>query len=88
LLAGVPAILVPLPGAPRDHQTRNAKALEAAGAAVLIPDAECTRARLESELDALLSDPARLAAMGASASGLGHVDAASRVAQLVDDHAR
>ena len=30
----------------------------------------------------------RLAAMGQSARGLGHVDAATRVAQLVDDHAR
>ena len=46
LLAGVPALLVPLPGAPRDHQTRNAEALVAAGAAVLVPDAECDGDRL------------------------------------------
>ena len=46
---GLPAILVPLPGAPRDHQTRNAEALVAAGAAILVPDAECTAARLEVE---------------------------------------
>ena len=42
LISGVPAILVPLPGAPRDHQTRNAEAMVAQGAAVHVPDAECT----------------------------------------------
>ena len=88
LVAGVPAILVPLPGAPRDHQTRNAEALVAAGAAILVPDHECTAERLEVELLALLSDPGRLAAMGAAARALGHPDAAARVAELVDAHAR
>ena len=55
--AGVPSVLVPLPGAPGDHQTRNAEALVAAGAAVLVPDAECTGARLAAELDAAARRP-------------------------------
>ena len=88
LVAGVPAVLVPLPGAPRDHQTKNAQALVAAGAAIVIPDAECTADRLASELDALLTDPDRLAAMGAAARELGHPDAAVKVAELIDAHAR
>jgi undecaprenyldiphospho-muramoylpentapeptide beta-N-acetylglucosaminyltransferase len=88
LVCGVPAILVPLPGAPRDHQTRNAEALVAAGAAILVPDAECTADRLETELAALLSDADRLAAMGEAARRLGHPDAAATVAELVDAHAR
>jgi UDP-N-acetylglucosamine--N-acetylmuramyl-(pentapeptide) pyrophosphoryl-undecaprenol N-acetylglucosamine transferase len=88
LVAGVPAILVPLPGAPRDHQTRNAEALVAAGAAILVPDDECTAERLERELLGLLSDPSRLAAMSAAARALGHPDAAAEVAELVDAHAR
>lgn len=88
LVCGVPAILVPLPGAPRDHQTRNAEVLVAAGAAILVPDAECTAARLESEVGALLADPDRLAAMGEAARQMGHPDAAARVAALVDTHAR
>ena len=71
LVRGVPAILVPLPGAPRDHQTRNAEALVAAGAAILIPDAECTAERLEAEVGALLCDRDRLAAMAAAARGAG-----------------
>src|SRR5262249_55399884 len=43
--AGVPAVLVPLPGAPGDHQTRNAEALVDAGAAIIVPDADCDAAR-------------------------------------------
>jgi UDP-N-acetylglucosamine--N-acetylmuramyl-(pentapeptide) pyrophosphoryl-undecaprenol N-acetylglucosamine transferase len=88
LISGTPAILVPLPGAPRDHQTRNAEALVGMGAAVLIPDHECTGRRLALELDALLADPGRLQAMCRAARENGHPDAAARVAELVDAHAR
>jgi len=41
LVAAVPAVLVPLPGAPGDHQTHNAEALVGMGAAVHLPDPEC-----------------------------------------------
>jgi UDP-N-acetylglucosamine--N-acetylmuramyl-(pentapeptide) pyrophosphoryl-undecaprenol N-acetylglucosamine transferase len=88
LMAGVAAILVPLPGAPRDHQTRNAQALVAMGAAVHIPDQECDGRRLALELDALLGDPERLRAMRDAARGNSKPDAAARVAELVDAHAR
>ncbi|HEX3332920.1 MAG TPA: UDP-N-acetylglucosamine--N-acetylmuramyl-(pentapeptide) pyrophosphoryl-undecaprenol N-acetylglucosamine transferase [Acidimicrobiales bacterium] len=88
LVAGVPAILVPLPGAPRDHQTRNAEALVGMGAAVHLPDAECDGKRLAEELEGLLADPARLRAMSEAARRHGHRDAAARVAELVDAHAR
>ncbi len=37
---GVPSIVVPWPGAVRDHQTTNARALDQAGAAILIPESE------------------------------------------------
>lgn len=85
---GVPAILVPLPGAPRAHQTRNAEALVRMGAAVLVPDAQCDGDRLARELDALLSDGERLHRMGQAAREHGHPDAADRVAELVEAHAR
>jgi UDP-N-acetylglucosamine--N-acetylmuramyl-(pentapeptide) pyrophosphoryl-undecaprenol N-acetylglucosamine transferase len=88
LVSGVPAILVPLPGAPRDHQTRNAQALVTMGAAILIPDRDCDGRRLGLALDALLADPERLRAMREAARENGHPDAAARVAELVDAHAR
>ena len=81
---GMPSVLVPLPGAPGDHQTANADALVAVGAAVKITDAELDPARLASELDALLADPPRLVAMGEAARTLGRPDATARFADLVE----
>jgi UDP-N-acetylglucosamine:LPS N-acetylglucosamine transferase len=81
---GMPAVLVPLPGAPGDHQTANADALVAARAAVKVPDAELHPDRLAAEVDALLADPRRLAAMSAAARSLGRPDATARFADLVE----
>ncbi len=86
-VAGVPAVLVPLPRAPRDHQTRNARTLQQAGAAVVLPDAECTPARLDTIVGELLADAGRLDAMEKAARALGRPDAAARVADLVEGHA-
>jgi undecaprenyldiphospho-muramoylpentapeptide beta-N-acetylglucosaminyltransferase len=88
LVTGVPAILVPLPGAPGNHQTRNAEALVGIGAAVRVPDGEFDGRRLAEELERLLADPTRLRAMSEAARRHGHPDAAARVAELVDAHAR
>jgi UDP-N-acetylglucosamine--N-acetylmuramyl-(pentapeptide) pyrophosphoryl-undecaprenol N-acetylglucosamine transferase len=85
---GLPGVLVPLPQAPRDHQTANAAALVRAGAAVLIPDAELDGARLVREVQPLIDDPERLARMGAAAHTLARPDAAERVAELVEASAR
>ena len=85
--AGMPAVLVPLPGAPGDHQTANARALADEGAAIVVPDAECTPERLAAELAPLLHDPLRLAAMGTAAHALAQPDAADRVARIVERHA-
>ncbi|HVL06188.1 MAG TPA: UDP-N-acetylglucosamine--N-acetylmuramyl-(pentapeptide) pyrophosphoryl-undecaprenol N-acetylglucosamine transferase [Acidimicrobiales bacterium] len=81
---GVPSILVPLPGAPGDHQTANARHLADAGAAVLVPDGEMSADRLVREVEGLLGDPGRLAAMGEAAARAGRRDAADAVAELVE----
>lgn len=85
---GVASILVPFPGAPRDHQAANAQALVRAGAAVLVRDGELDTARLVELIEPLVSDPTRLATMSSNARTLAHPDAASRVADLVEEHAR
>jgi len=84
----MPSVLVPLPGAPGDHQTRNAEVFVAAGAAELVPDAELDGARLAGELEKLLGDQARLTAMSGAARALGQADAAARFADLVEEVAR
>lgn len=83
--AGVPSVLVPWPGATDDHQSANAAAMAAAGAAVVLADAECTGERLEEVASSLLGDPSRLAAMADAARAVARPDAADRLAGLVEE---
>ncbi|MEU1219573.1 undecaprenyldiphospho-muramoylpentapeptide beta-N-acetylglucosaminyltransferase [Streptomyces microflavus] len=80
---GVPAVLVPYPHAPGDHQTHNARVLSDAGAAHLVPDAETTADRLAELIDPLLADQARLAVMGRAADPGNHARAADLLAETV-----
>jgi UDP-N-acetylglucosamine--N-acetylmuramyl-(pentapeptide) pyrophosphoryl-undecaprenol N-acetylglucosamine transferase len=77
---GRPALLVPYPHATADHQTANARWMERAGAAVVIPDAELTAERLAREVGELLGDPSRLRAMGRASAELARPDAAQAIA--------
>jgi UDP-N-acetylglucosamine--N-acetylmuramyl-(pentapeptide) pyrophosphoryl-undecaprenol N-acetylglucosamine transferase len=78
--AGLPAVLVPYPHATADHQTSNARFIEAAGAAVVVPDAELDGPRLAREVGALLAAPHRLGAMSNAARAVARPDAAERIA--------
>jgi UDP-N-acetylglucosamine--N-acetylmuramyl-(pentapeptide) pyrophosphoryl-undecaprenol N-acetylglucosamine transferase len=80
---GLPALLIPYPHASGDHQTTNARWMERAGAAVVLPDAELTPDRLRSEVDALVHDSERRAAMAAASSRLARPEAARAVAREV-----
>lgn len=85
---GRASILVPYPHATADHQTQNARWLVDAGAAVLLPDAECTGPRLRALVGALLADRRRLEAMADSARAVGRPEAADEIAGLVLAQAR
>ncbi len=78
--SGVPAILVPYPHATADHQSANARWMADAGAAIVIPDAELTPARLALEVGHLIGDRPRMASMARSTMGLARPDAARVVA--------
>jgi UDP-N-acetylglucosamine--N-acetylmuramyl-(pentapeptide) pyrophosphoryl-undecaprenol N-acetylglucosamine transferase len=86
-LAGVPAVLVPLPGAPGDHQGANARSMATAGGAVVVRDEHLDGPRLARELDALLDDPSLLVRMGESAKALARPQAAEAIARLVEERA-
>jgi len=88
LLMGRASVLVPYPHAADDHQRANARALDAAGAAVAVDPAEATAERLADVLGELVGDAARLAAMGEAARGLARADAAARLADRVEEVAR
>jgi UDP-N-acetylglucosamine--N-acetylmuramyl-(pentapeptide) pyrophosphoryl-undecaprenol N-acetylglucosamine transferase len=55
--AGLPAVLVPYPHATADHQTKNARQLEAAGGAVVVPESELDR--VPALVEELLADAPR-----------------------------
>jgi UDP-N-acetylglucosamine--N-acetylmuramyl-(pentapeptide) pyrophosphoryl-undecaprenol N-acetylglucosamine transferase len=80
---GRPAILVPYPHATADHQAKNAEWLAQAGAAVVLPDADCTADNLRGLVGALLSDPRHLEAMAEAARAVGRPEAADRIADEV-----
>lgn len=80
---GKPSILVPYPHATDNHQEENARAFEAAGAAVLLHDHECTGSRLLEEIRRLLADRARLEAMAKGASSLAKPSAADVIAEEI-----
>jgi len=81
--AGRPAVLIPYPHATADHQTANARYMEEAGAAIVIPDDELTPARLAAEVGGLLADPGRLSAMARASAALAKPHAAREIAREV-----
>ena len=80
---GRPALFIPLVPTGGDEQTRNARRSVEAGAAVLLLSKDLDGPRLLSEVSALLSDPARLGAMGAAALTLATPEAARELAMAV-----
>ncbi len=81
--SGRPAVLVPFGAAAGGHQLENARALEKAGAAVVITESDLTAESLAGTIVALVGDRARLAAMGQKARALAKPDAARDLARLL-----
>ena len=79
---GVPAILIPYPYAAENHQEKNARAMEAAGAVEVILNRDLSGAVLKAKLHALLADDAHRTAMAAAMRSLGKPEAAEEIAAL------
>ena len=80
---GIPSILVPVPNAPGDHQTKNAQSVVDAGGALMLPDSACSANTLAAAVDDLLREPTSRDQMGAAARNLGRRDAADVLATIV-----
>jgi UDP-N-acetylglucosamine--N-acetylmuramyl-(pentapeptide) pyrophosphoryl-undecaprenol N-acetylglucosamine transferase len=78
---GLPSVLVPLPTAAGDHQTANARALDAAGAALHLPEARLSGTTLVQTAGDLLAAPARLGDMARAAAQRGRPEAARVIAE-------
>ncbi len=80
---GLPAVLIPYPHASGNHQAANARWMEEAGAATVLPDAQLTPQRLRAEIDAIVADEPRWTAMAAASRRLARPDAARVIAREV-----
>ncbi|MDX2022345.1 MAG: undecaprenyldiphospho-muramoylpentapeptide beta-N-acetylglucosaminyltransferase [Deltaproteobacteria bacterium] len=78
-IVGRPAILIPLPTAADDHQTKNARAFADAGAALVLPQGETSPVQLAETISALLNDRPRLDRMATAMKALGRTNAAQDV---------
>ena len=83
---GTPSVLIPLPGAPGDHQTANARALEAAGGAEVLADSIFDTDLFVDTVVRLLSNPDILQSMREGAVRVARPDAAKALADLVEIH--
>ncbi len=86
--AGVASVIVPLPTAVDDHQTKNGMYLVERGAARLYKQDDALADRLAVALRELAVDPAQRLAMAEAARALAKVDAAERVVDAVLEVAR
>ena len=77
---GIPSLLVPLPHAPGDHQTKNAQALAEHGAALVVADAQCDAETLAKLIEEI-AQPLTRSRMADAAKSLGHLDSSARIAR-------
>lgn len=82
-VCGLPSVLIPLPFAAGDHQTKNAQSLVTAGAAMMIPEKDLSPALITSTIVGLLHDQERLQEMARAALQLGKPRATETIVDLI-----
>jgi UDP-N-acetylglucosamine--N-acetylmuramyl-(pentapeptide) pyrophosphoryl-undecaprenol N-acetylglucosamine transferase len=78
---GKAAVFIPFPFAADDHQTGNAQALVAAGAACMMAEKDLDGLKLSAKLSFLLKNPAALNRMADAARGFGRPAAADLIVE-------
>jgi UDP-N-acetylglucosamine--N-acetylmuramyl-(pentapeptide) pyrophosphoryl-undecaprenol N-acetylglucosamine transferase len=81
-LLGKAVMFVPSPNVAEDHQTKNAMALVAKGAAEICPDSEAVERAIPTALD-LIRDTAKLASLSQNIRALGIPDSAERIVNVI-----
>jgi UDP-N-acetylglucosamine--N-acetylmuramyl-(pentapeptide) pyrophosphoryl-undecaprenol N-acetylglucosamine transferase len=81
---GVPALIVPWPGAAENHQLDNARELSDHDGAVLIEEADLTADRVVSELTRLMASPDKLTEMSDAAAAIGTRHRSGALVDLIE----
>jgi len=78
---GKPSILVPFPQATHHHQEKNARAVEKAGAGIVMLESELTGANLAQTVEALRNDPSRVQSMAQNSLALKRTNVTDTIVQ-------
>ncbi len=81
---GMPALIVPWPGAAENHQVDNARELSDHHAAVMIAEVDLTVDRLITEIAELTANPVRLVEISAAAAAIGARHRSGALADLIE----
>ena len=81
---GMPAVIVPWPGAAENHQVENARQLSDLHAATLIEEVDLTADRVIAEITRLMANPVKLEEMSAAAAALGACHRSGALADLIE----
>lgn len=82
----IPAILVPYPYATNDHQRVNARSYASSGAAIVVDDNDLDKDEFKEDVLSIATDSTLRSRMHEAAKSLGQTDAASALAQVVEDN--
>ena len=82
---GVPCILIPSPNVTNNHQEKNARALEAAGGAIVVLEKDCTAEKVYGLVKELLADVDRRKEMGKALHSLVKLDSAERICAIAEE---
>jgi UDP-N-acetylglucosamine--N-acetylmuramyl-(pentapeptide) pyrophosphoryl-undecaprenol N-acetylglucosamine transferase len=85
---GRAAIFIPFARAADNHQFRNAKALEKAGAARVLPESELNGARLAQEIISLLAKPDEMVGLAANVRKFAAPQATQEIVKLIEQVTR
>lgn len=83
LAAGKPAVLIPSPNVAGNHQEHNARAVEAAGAAVVITEDKLNCESLKAQVEKILDDDILLMQMSKAAEKAAVTDATEKLCNLL-----
>lgn len=81
---GMPAILIPSPYVPNNHQYYNAKSLSDRDAAILIEEKDLTPDKLNKEISDIINNESKLKALGNHALALGNPKVLEDMIQAIE----
>jgi UDP-N-acetylglucosamine--N-acetylmuramyl-(pentapeptide) pyrophosphoryl-undecaprenol N-acetylglucosamine transferase len=82
---GTPCILIPSPNVTNNHQEKNARILESRGAAIVVPEPECTAQGIFDEIMALMNDEIRRKKMSEALRSMVILDSAQRICDILEE---